>query len=53
MDIHEFISQAINMDANCLATFDLFKSLEEKKEELETESLRKQALNSDLILCYN
>jgi len=53
MGIHEFICRATKTDANCVASFDLTKALENQKKELENESLRKKALDANLILCYN
>lgn len=53
MGIHEFICEATKMDAHCIAYFDLSKNLEKQKKELEEEILKKQALEANLILCYN
>ena len=53
MGIHEFICRATKGEEACLATFDLSKNLEKQKKELEKEYLQKEALNADLILCYN
>ena len=53
MGIHEFICQATKQDKNCIATFDLSKSLEKQKQKLEKESLQQKAISSGIILCYN
>lgn len=53
MGIHEFICRATKGEEVCLECFDLSKSLEKQKKELEKEYLQKEAMNAGLILCYN
>lgn len=53
MGIHEFICKAMEGEALCLCAYDVSKSLDKKIEELERESMRKKAMKTDLLLCYN
>ena len=53
MGIHEFICRATKGEETCLLTFDLSKKLDKQKKEAEQEYLRKKALQSGLVLCYN